>query len=86
MSMIRLAAIKKSYESAAGEVTALKGVDLEIERGEIYGIIGLSGAGKSTLIRCINMLERPLSCVPYESFTTRPSSSSYRPTSPTSLR
>lgn len=59
MSMIRLAAIKKSYESAAGEVTALKGVDLEIERGEIYGIIGLSGAGKSTLIRCINMLERP---------------------------
>ncbi|WP_315374613.1 methionine ABC transporter ATP-binding protein [uncultured Selenomonas sp.] len=57
--MIRLAAIKKSYESAAGEVTALKGVDLEIERGEIYGIIGLSGAGKSTLIRCINMLERP---------------------------
>ena len=59
MSMIKLAAIKKSYESAAGEVSALKGVDLEIERGEIYGIIGLSGAGKSTLIRCINMLERP---------------------------
>ena len=59
MSMIRLAAIKKSYASAAGEVTALKGIDLEIERGEIYGIIGLSGAGKSTLIRCINMLERP---------------------------
>ena len=59
MSMITLSSVKKSYKSAEGEVTALKGVDLSIERGEIYGIIGLSGAGKSTLIRCINMLERP---------------------------
>ncbi|WP_314625628.1 methionine ABC transporter ATP-binding protein [uncultured Selenomonas sp.] len=57
--MITLSSVKKSYKSAEGEVTALKGVDLSIERGEIYGIIGLSGAGKSTLIRCINMLERP---------------------------
>ena len=39
----------------------MKGIDLEIERGEIFGIIGLSGAGKSTLVRCINMLERPTS-------------------------
>ena len=59
MSMITLSSVKKSYKSAEGEVTALKGVDLSIERGEIYGIIGLSGAGKSPLIRCINMLERP---------------------------
>ena len=59
MSMIKLCQIKKSYPGAAGEVTALKGIDLEVGRGEIYGIIGLSGAGKSTLIRCINMLERP---------------------------
>ena len=59
MSMITLSSVKKSYKSAEGEVTALKGVDLSIERGEIYGIIGLSGAGKSTLIRGINMLERP---------------------------
>ena len=59
MSMITLSSVKKSYKSAEGEVTALKGVDLSIERGAIYGIIGLSGAGKSTLIRCINMLERP---------------------------
>ena len=59
MSMITLSSVKKSYKSAEGDVTALKGVDLSIERGEIYGIIGLSGAGKSTLIRCINMLERP---------------------------
>lgn len=41
------------------EVQALKGVDLSIPAGEIFGIIGQSGAGKSTLIRCINMLERP---------------------------
>lgn len=41
------------------EVQALKGVNLSIPAGEIFGIIGQSGAGKSTLIRCINMLERP---------------------------
>jgi len=57
--MIKLSHIEKTYDSAAGPVMALKGIDLEIKRGEIYGIIGLSGAGKSTLIRCINMLERP---------------------------
>ena len=57
--MIELSHIEKTYESAAGSVRALKGIDLTIGRGEIYGIIGLSGAGKSTLIRCINMLERP---------------------------
>ncbi len=57
--MIKLSHIEKTYESPSGPVPALKGIDLEIARGEIYGIIGLSGAGKSTLIRCINMLERP---------------------------
>lgn len=55
--MIKLLNIVKNY----GDVHALKGIDLEIKRGEIYGIIGLSGAGKSTLVRCINMLERPTS-------------------------
>lgn len=56
--MITLSGIKKSYD---GEKTvhALKGIDLTVEQGEIFGIIGKSGAGKSTLIRCINMLERP---------------------------
>ena len=34
-------------------------VSLQIDEGEIYGIIGFSGAGKSTLVRCINLLERP---------------------------
>ncbi len=57
--MIKLLGIEKIYDSAAGKVHALKGIDLEIARGEIYGIIGLSGAGKSTLVRCINVLERP---------------------------
>ena len=56
--MIQLKNIVKTY---AGDVHALRGIDLTIERGSIYGIIGLSGAGKSTLIRCINMLERPTS-------------------------
>lgn len=57
--MIKLSHIEKTYDGADGPVKALKGIDLEIKRGEIYGIIGLSGAGKSTLVRCINMLERP---------------------------
>ena len=57
--MIKLSKIEKIYKGASGDVHALKGIDLHIERGEIYGIIGLSGAGKSTLVRCINMLERP---------------------------
>jgi len=57
--LIKLIGIEKIYDSAAGKVHALKGIDLHIARGEIYGIIGLSGAGKSTLVRCINMLERP---------------------------
>ena len=57
--MIELKDIEKTYEGPDGDVVALKGINLTIESGEIYGIIGLSGAGKSTLIRCINMLERP---------------------------
>ena len=57
--MIKLSHIEKTYDSPSGPVSALKGIDLTIARGEIFGIIGLSGAGKSTLVRCINMLERP---------------------------
>lgn len=57
--MIKLSHIEKTYDSPSGPICALKGIDLTIARGEIFGIIGLSGAGKSTLVRCINMLERP---------------------------
>lgn len=42
-----------------GEIKVLDQIDLEIEKGEIFGIIGMSGAGKSTLVRCINFLEQP---------------------------
>ncbi len=57
---IELKNIEKTYVLDDGsEVKALRGVNLEIEKGEIFGVIGLSGAGKSTLIRIINMLERP---------------------------
>src|SRR5699024_5715950 len=38
---------------------ALENIDLTVEAGQIYGVIGLSGAGKSTLVRCINLLEKP---------------------------
>ncbi|MQY50251.1 methionine ABC transporter ATP-binding protein [Rhodocyclus tenuis] len=57
--MIQLQGITKFYAGSAGRVEALSGIDLKIDPGEIFGIIGRSGAGKSTLIRCINLLERP---------------------------
>lgn len=57
--MIQIKNLCKTYDGAAGKVTALNNIDLTVNDGEIYGIIGMSGAGKSTLVRCINMLERP---------------------------
>ena len=59
--MIRLSNIKKTFQGPNGPVEAIKGVDIHVEPGEIFGIVGLSGAGKSTLVRCINMLEKPTS-------------------------
>ena len=61
--MIRIENLNKIYGKGTrgGQVTALQGINLEIEDGDIYGVIGLSGAGKSTLVRCINLLERPTS-------------------------
>jgi D-methionine transport system ATP-binding protein len=41
------------------DFVALNSINLNIENGDIFGIIGLSGAGKSTLVRCINLLEKP---------------------------
>lgn len=57
--MIKLEQVSKTFKTAAGTVHAVKEVSLEIQDGEIFGIIGFSGAGKSTLVRCINLLERP---------------------------
>ncbi len=59
--MIEIRNLKKVYHSDTGDVLALEDVNLNINKGEIYGIIGLSGAGKSTLIRCMNLLEKPTS-------------------------
>ena len=59
--MIEIENLCKTYSSASGDVEALRDINLTIEDGEIFGIIGLSGAGKSTLVRCINLLERPTS-------------------------
>ena len=57
--MIELRNLSKSFVTADGPVEALRHVNLTVNDGDIYGIIGMSGAGKSTLVRCINMLERP---------------------------
>lgn len=57
--MIELKNVSKTFQTADSPVEAVRDVSLTIERGDIYGIIGLSGAGKSTLVRCINFLERP---------------------------
>lgn len=59
--MIRLNNVNKTYSTKAGEITALKDINLHVGAGEIFGVIGKSGAGKSTLIRCVNILERPTS-------------------------
>ena len=57
--IIELRHLSKTFGSNDGAVEALKDVSIEIEKGDIFGIIGLSGAGKSTLVRCINLLEKP---------------------------
>ena len=57
--MMAIRDLEKVYKTGNSNVTALKGINLDIPRGSIFGIIGLSGAGKSTLIRCINKLDPP---------------------------
>lgn len=59
MAEILLEHLSKTFHTKEGKVEALKDVNLSVEKGDIYGIIGMSGAGKSTLVRCINFLEKP---------------------------
>ena len=57
--IIQIEHLYKTFGSGNDAVHALEDINLNIEQGEIFGIIGLSGAGKSTLVRCMNLLERP---------------------------
>ena len=57
--IIQIKNVTKTFVGKDNQVEALKGISLDIEKGDIYGIIGMSGAGKSTLVRCLNFLERP---------------------------
>jgi putative ABC transport system ATP-binding protein len=57
--LIDLRQVVKTYQSAAGSFTALKGVDLQVDRGEFVAVIGKSGSGKSTLINMITGIDRP---------------------------
>lgn len=57
--MIDLRGITQTYQGPQGPVEALRGIDLTIQPGEVFGIIGKSGAGKSSLVRVINLLNRP---------------------------
>ena len=60
-AIIKVENLNKTFQTKGGRVDALKNISLDIEKGDIYGIIGMSGAGKSTLVRCLNFLERPTS-------------------------
>ncbi len=59
--LIELRSVVKSYQSAAGTFVALKGVNLQVDKGEFVAVIGKSGSGKSTLINMITGIDRPTS-------------------------
>ena len=59
MPAIAIRHLAKTFEQKGNSVEALRDISLDIEEGDIYGIIGMSGAGKSTLVRCMNFLEVP---------------------------
>ncbi len=61
MALIELKHLTKTFKGKTQTVDALRDINLDINQGDIYGIIGMSGAGKSTLVRCINFLEKPTS-------------------------
>jgi len=57
--IIRMKGIEKTFETAAGQATVLKGIDVDIHQGEFVGIVGRSGSGKSTLVNMITGIDRP---------------------------
>lgn len=59
MSFITIHHLTKKFIQKDEEIVALRDINLNIEKSDIYGIIGMSGAGKSTLVRCLNYLEVP---------------------------
>jgi len=59
MAIIEVQGLYKTFQTRDNTVEALKDINLSIEQGDIFGIIGMSGAGKSTLVRCLNYLEKP---------------------------
>lgn len=61
MALITLTHVKKTYQGKATEITAVNDVSLEVQKGDVFGIVGYSGAGKSTLVRLLNGLELPTS-------------------------
>lgn len=58
-TIIQVKNVSKTFIGKSNTVEALRGINLDIHKGEIYGVIGMSGAGKSTLVRCLNFLEKP---------------------------
>jgi len=59
MRLLTVKNLRKTFAQEKEAIHAVNGVSFHVDKGEIYGLIGLSGAGKSTLIRCLNLLERP---------------------------
>ena len=82
INMIELKNLSKTYSSPDEEIIALQDVNIRVEKGGIYGIVGYSGAGKSTLVRCINYLEKPdagsITIEGFGSITVKNGSSYYR--------
>ena len=59
MEAIKVEHLVKAFDGPEGKTRAVSDISFSVEKGEIFGVIGLSGAGKSTLVRCLNLLEKP---------------------------